>query len=71
MPKLNEEAPPALAVVRSDRAPVLEPPQESAVVRWGRALVMETHGWSPLPGVMCIPEWEFRDPAGLRTHGAS
>jgi hypothetical protein len=71
MPKLDEEVPQALAVVLLGRAPVLELLPASAAVRWGRALVMEAHGWSPHQGVMSIPEWAFPDLAELLTHGAS
>ncbi len=71
MLKLNEEALQGLAAVQLDRAPVLEALQASVVVRWGRALVMEAHGW-PLPhGIMCIPVQGFLDLAGLQTHEAS
>jgi hypothetical protein len=69
MPKLDEEAPPGLAVVRLGLAPVLEPLPASAEVRWGRALVMEAHGLSPRHGVMYIPALGFPDLAGLQTHG--
>jgi len=44
-----------------------EPPQALMVVRWGRALVMEAHGWPPPHGVMCTPAQGFLDLAGLQT----
>ncbi len=70
MLKLNEEAPQGLAAVELDRAPVLEALPASVVVRWGRAPVMEAHGW-PLPrGIMCIPAQGVLDLAGLQTHEA-
>ena len=71
MLKLNEEAPQALAVVRSGQAPGLEALPASVVVRWGRAPVMEAHGWPLLQGIMCIPVRGFLDLAGLQTHEAS
>jgi hypothetical protein len=44
MPKLNEEAPQALAVVLWVLVPVWEAPQVSEAVRWDRALVMVGRG---------------------------
>lgn len=58
-----------MAVVLLGLAPVLEPLPASEEVRWGRALVMEAHGWSPHHGVMYIPALEFPDLEGLRTPG--
>jgi hypothetical protein len=49
---------------------VWEALQVSAVVQWGRALVMEAHGWPPPHGIMCIPVQGFLDLAGLLTHEA-
>jgi hypothetical protein len=70
MLRLEEEPPWALAVALQGQAPVWEALQVSAVVQWGRALVMEAHGWLPPHGIMCIPVQGFLDLVGLQTHEA-